>query len=169
MSAQGAISGQGCYSELTYQGRKLKVAQWHLDAMQAVSEAAFLNAANMLRVMGGTEKAVANREVALARSFSLGSFGFDAIVDDGGLDNSDDLLATFLFKLLEPHDATIQLPLAVEIVKKDRNAVAVAVRNANPRKIALEDKTGQSDQGNPATSNAFGNLSQTPGETSEAS
>lgn len=167
MSAIGVITGDGVFSELTYKGRKFKVSQWDMDSMDAVSTAAFLKAANMLRMMGGTEKSIANREVALARSFALGSFGFDAIMEDGGLDDSDDLLATFLYKLLVPHDATIKLQLAEEMVRKERKAVIEAVRNANPRKIALEDKTGQSDQANPAALSDPGKPSETPGESSK--
>ena len=167
MSAAGAVTGNAVYSQLEYKGRKFKVSQWTLDAMDMVSTTAFLKAAEMSRMMGGSEKAVAQREVALARSFALGAFAFDAIVAEFGLDNSDDLLAGFLYKLLEPHDATVSIQLAMEMVKGDRNAVVDAVRSANPLNGQQKDKTGLTGQSTPAVpSTEAGNLSGMPGETS---
>lgn len=167
MSAAGAVTGNAVYSQLDYKGRKFKVSQWTLDAMDLVCTTAFLKAAEMVRMMGGSEKSVAQREVALARSFALGAFAFDAIVAEFGLDNSDDLLAGFLYKLLEPHDATVSLQLAMEMVKGDRNAVVEAVRSANPQNASQKDKSGLTGQSDPAAqSNKAGNPSVTPGEAS---
>lgn len=149
MSAVGAVTGQGVYSELEYRGRRFKLAQWYNDAMDAVSTAAFLKSAHMVRMMGGNEKAIAQREVALARTFSLGGFGFDAIIEDGGLDNEPDLLATFLFKLLYPHDATITMQLALDMVREERAAVIAAVDKANPQNTSPKDKTGQAGASSP--------------------
>lgn len=167
MSAIGAVTGNGVYSELEYKGRRLKLSQWTNEAMGAVETAAFLKAAQMVRAMGGNEKAVANREVALARTFALGGFGFDSIVDDQGLDNDDELLATFLFKLLYPHDATITYGLSLEMVKGNRSAVVKAVSSANPQNSQQVETPGlTASQDNPAPSPTPGNPSETPGVTS---
>lgn len=153
------------YSTLEYKGRTFKLAQWHLDAMNAVSESAFLKAAHAVRIMGGSEKAIAQREVALARSFALGGYDFDAIlVDNGFIDN--DLLATFLHKLLVFHDATITFALALEMVKDNWQVCYEGVMKANPRNTLLKDKTGQDVSTNPEASNTPGTPSESPGVTS---
>lgn len=154
MSAIGAITGNAVFSQLEYKGARLKVGQWTLDAMDSVCTTAFLKATQMLSIMGGTPKAIAEREVALARAYALGGFGFDAILDEGGLDNDDELLTVFLHKLMVPHDATIKYDLAAEIVKNDRSAVITAVNKANPRKSQQADQsglTGSSNQDTPAS------------------
>ena len=150
MSAIGAITGNGVYAELEHQGKRLKVSQWYLEAMDAVCQTAFLKSAQMLTMMGGTPRAQAEREVALARSFSLGAFGFDAIIEEGGLDNDDELLAVFLHKLLVKCDGTVTYPLALELVKADKNAVLKAVNQANPQNGQKQDKGDSVPQPPPA-------------------
>jgi len=165
MSAIGAVTGNGVYSELEYKGRKFRLSQWYADALEAVSTAAFLKAAQMARMMGGSDKAVAQREIALARSFALGAYDFDAIMLDGGLVDNE-LMATLLYHLLSPHDRNINLQLALEIVKDNWNLVAEAVHKANPRSGQQKDKSGLTGQDEPAL-NEHGSPSENHGESSK--
>lgn len=150
MSATGAVSGKGVYSELEYKGKRFKLSQWTVDAMEAVSTVAFLQAAQMARIQGGTPKTVAEREVALSRAFVLGAFSFDAIMDDDGLTNNDALLAKFLFELLKPLDDSVTYELAQEIIKGDKNAVIKAIDRANPRNGQREGQPGPTADKTPA-------------------
>lgn len=139
MSAVGAISGEAVYSELIYKERTFRVAQWYLDAMDAVCTFAFRLAGHGAQLLGGDAQAVARREASLARLWSMGAFNFDAILDDGGIDNTPEMKAVFLFKLLVPHDATVTLELAREMVKNAPDAVTAAIRKANPQNALTSD------------------------------
>lgn len=160
MSAAGAVTGNGVYSEIAYKGHRFKVAQWFVDAMEAVSTAAFLKAARMVKLMGGTPRMLADREVALARTFSMGGFEFDAMMEEGISD--PELLATFLHQLLLPHDASVTFALAMEMVKADKAAVLEALGNANPQNGQREDKGPTADK-NPGAEAAAGQASATTG------
>jgi hypothetical protein len=135
MSAVGAITGDGVYSELVYKDRIFQVGQWTIEAMDAVSTAAFRAAGAAALLLGGDAQANARREAALARLFAMGHFNFDAIVQDGGLDENNGLLAVFLWRLLAKHDGTVTLELAREMVETAKADVAKAVARANPHKV----------------------------------
>lgn len=165
MSALGAISGNAVFSILEFRGRQFKVAQWFNDAMDAVCQAAFLQACRAASWLGGTEQSVAQREVAMARTFALGGFSFDSIVQDGGLDHNHDLLVTFLYPLLYKHDQTVTRQLAQEMVSEAKQAVVDAIRNANPQNGQRQDN-GPTAPTSPVLSANPGNPSEAAGKTS---
>lgn len=124
--AAGAVSGNGVYSDLEYQGKVFKVGQWTNDAMDAVGNAAFRKAKRAAD--DAQEKAL------ITRMYSVGHFSFDAVAGDLGLNLADDLLAVFLFHLVKPHHPDITEGLCLEMVRDGKGKVLEAVSEANPRK-----------------------------------
>lgn len=123
--AAGAVSGNGRYADVEYKGRRFTLSQWDNDAMDAVSSAAFRKAK---RVADDPQE-----RASLSRMFSLGEFSFEAVVNAGGLDRDRELLATFLYHLLKKDQPDITLGVCDEMVRDQREAVLVAVSEANPQ------------------------------------
>lgn len=139
MSAVGAVTGNGIYSDLEYKGKTFQLAQWYLDALDAVATSAFRQAGTAAAALGGDVQAIARREAALSRMFALGHFSFDVLVRDGCLDDNPSLLALFLHKLMARVDATVTYEMALEIVKHDQNKVIKAIKNANPQAVPTNE------------------------------
>jgi hypothetical protein len=125
MSAAGAVSGNGIYSTLEHKGAKFNVGQWTMDALDAVSTAAFRKAKRMAD--DAEERAILNR------MWSMGGFSFDVIAVEGGLDRDKELLSTFLYHLMEPHNESITLAVVEEIVAADFKKAWQAAYDANPQ------------------------------------